>query len=109
MPRKKKVAPAAPPADSRLVLGHPTDTSCAAALHAETLRIAAAGTDCTVDCSAIDFLGTAALQILVAFKHELHRQGRTLKFEGVSPPLERWLQVAGLHELLLKSSTPSAA
>jgi anti-anti-sigma factor len=108
MARKKKVAPVAADAGSRLVLNHPTDTSCSPALHAEALRIAAAGSDCTVDCSAIDFLGTAALQILVALKHELLKQGKALRFEAVSPPLERWLQVAGLHDLLLKPATSAA-
>jgi len=108
MPRKKKEAPAATPAQARLVLNHPTDTSCSPALHAEAMRLASAGSDCTVDCSAIDFLGTAALQILVALKHELLKQGKSLQFEGVSPPLERWLQVAGLSDLLLKPATSAA-
>jgi anti-anti-sigma factor len=91
-----------------MVLTHPTDTSCSPALHARALQIASAGEDCTVDCHAIDFLGTAALQILVALKLELHTRGKILRFDGVSPPLERWLQIAGLRELFL-ADEPRAA
>jgi anti-anti-sigma factor len=59
-------------------------------------EIADADRDLVICCEQVEFLGTGVLQILIALANSLGSRGKSLRFVGVQPTLERWLSLAGL-------------
>lgn len=52
-----------------------------------------------VDCSALDFLDSSGLGVLVAARTRARGAGGSLLLTGVQPPLERLLAVTGVDRL----------
>jgi anti-anti-sigma factor len=91
-----------------LVLQGELDVAVAALLAAEIDAHFAAGRRyLRADCSAVEFVDSAVLSVLVrAHRDALSRRG-TLILTGVRPALDRLLAVVGLDRVLL--TTPATA
>lgn len=98
MPRKSRSKTAEAPAQTRLTLQPSIDTASAQQLLEEALRISGETSPLVVDCTQVDFLGSAALQILVALKKSRAERQLDFRLEGVPPSLENWLRIAGLTD-----------
>jgi anti-sigma B factor antagonist len=56
--------------------------------------------DVTVDLSSVTFLDSSGLRALLAAHKRIERQGSTLTIRGVSDPVLRVFQIAGLDHVL---------
>lgn len=67
-----------------------------------TASFAARGTDTDIrlDLTAVDFIDSSGLRVLVAAHTSLDAAGRSLVLSGVSDAVDRLLRVSGLHEHL---------
>ncbi len=65
------------------------------------------GDDVTVDASAVTQVGTAVLQLLLALKIDLQRQGRALRWQSPSQPFVAAVQRLFLAQALEIQSTRS--
>ena len=60
--------------------------------------LAAGATVLLLDASAIDFVDSSGLRVIVAATNEIEGRGGRLLIEGISPAMERVLQVTGMLE-----------
>jgi anti-sigma B factor antagonist len=58
--------------------------------------------DVHVDCSAMSFLDSSGMTVLVEARRQLEGQGRKLLLQGLQRPCARALVLAGLSDLLPK-------
>lgn len=72
----------------------------ARALREVALAAAAAGSDVNVDCQRAEHLHAAVVQVLLCLRAELESTGRRLVLTNVPPTVKRFLDVAGVTELL---------
>lgn len=73
----------------------------AASLREVALRVLARSQDVTLDCTALEQVGGAALQVLLALHQEVRQKGGALTVEGLDPALARGLALAGVTPALL--------
>lgn len=60
-----------------------------------------------VDCSAVEFLSTGVLQILIGLQRTMMSQGYQLVLHGVSQSVEKYLRISGLDRVLSSSLSKS--
>jgi anti-anti-sigma factor len=77
----------------------------AAKLHDEAMRVADRGQDVLVSTEQLTALDVSALQILLALRVALARQGRGLQFRGLSAEMLDTLRLAGMDACLGALST----
>jgi len=70
----------------------------ASQLHQEAVRLATSGQDVTVCCEHLDAIDASTLQVLVALKEALGRQGKSIQFSGMSEDLLGTIRLAGLAD-----------
>lgn len=81
-----------------------TTLDLAERLHQEALRLAGTGKGVAVDLSQSEHVDACTLQVLVALRAELARQGRGLEVAVGCDPLPAWVELSGLRSLLLPGS-----
>lgn len=82
------------------------DVSVAAALHASAREAAGLGGPLFVDASEVEFLGTAALQILAALHRRLTEKGEGLRWLGASAEARAFAALGGFDTGLLGGPEP---
>ena len=84
----------------RLALRGAVTSYHADALHAACLAAAELGAAIDVDLTAARFVGTAAIQILLALAHDIARRGHQLRLVNVGAELAALLGPIGVLSLL---------
>jgi anti-anti-sigma factor len=72
----------------------------AGALREAAVGVLAGASDVIVDCQAAEHLNGAIVQVLVCLKREVEGAGRRFVLANASPAVQRFLEVAGLTQLL---------
>ena len=85
---------------TELELSGEVNVFSAAQLHEEAMRLADQGCEVLVAAEQLTGLDAAIVQVLLALKMALGRQGRRLQFRGVTEELGETLRIAGLESCL---------
>jgi len=86
--------------EDALVLGETPQLDTIHTLHEAALSLSQTATHVVVDCDGVEHLGAWAVQILLALKIALAGSGGGLRIAGASPPIHRYLALAGVSEHL---------
>ena len=86
----------AAPGRVRLDLRGRVTVGRAAELHRAAVALVAQNVDVAIDCSAVEYLDVAAVQLLVCLERELVRRGRRGALAGVSAALAADFRLLGL-------------
>lgn len=85
----------ATPGRSRLVLSGKVTVTHAGPLHHAAVELAQRGTDVTVDCSAVEYLDTSAVQLLISLAREQKRNGKGFEVVGASGDVREDFRLTG--------------
>ena len=91
----------------RLVLSGVIDINCVRDLHRRLSDAAISAAGVALDCRAVERLDGSALQVILALKEEVLRQGRTLEIAGASGSLYRYFATAGVASHLVPETASS--
>jgi anti-anti-sigma factor len=80
------------------------DIGRARELHGRALAITRETGDVTVDLSAVEWMDSSAVQVLVALGTELKNQGRRFHLSGLAEPVSNYLGTIGLLSHLAAGS-----
>ena len=87
-------------AQVRLVLAGSLGTRTCETLLEAAREVAGTGRDVEVACADIEFLGLAALQVLLSLRRTCGRTGRAVRLSGVRPAVGEMLAITGFAEAL---------
>ncbi|MCC7274692.1 MAG: STAS domain-containing protein [Alphaproteobacteria bacterium] len=94
---------------TRIVLAGSLDIKGAAAVEVPFTTVAGKSSRVVVDCTAVDFVASIGLRLLVGTARTISRRGGKLVLCGVTPPVAKILTVAGMDGLLPSFASSDAA
>jgi anti-anti-sigma regulatory factor len=92
------------PSEAILTLGGIVDINSVAEVQHTAIEAALSGTSVRLDWSAVERVDASVLQVLMALRADMARQGKTFETSEIGPGLRDYLHTAGLTGTLASVS-----